>query len=176
MTSRRLLLAVTATLAIVSSPANAFDLENNSGWHEFNFGTVGYEWNEFFEFDLDSPAELLVTDAYLSGDRFEVLINEMSRGLTSAPTSIEADAGNMFDFAYADPRWSSGHYFLKPGSYTVSGFVIESPYQGGPAAIQLRSVSSVPEPASWAMMLLGLVAVGAFVRRRRDERAPTVVA
>jgi hypothetical protein len=74
---------------------------------------------------------------------------------------------------------SAGHYFGggNPGGFSIDGmdssFVI---VQGNPDLIVAADYSyqfGVPEPAAWALMLLGFGGVGVTMRARRKVAAPT---
>jgi hypothetical protein len=56
-----------------------------------------------------------------------------------------------------DPDGDDGQFYLQPsGTLTVS------------------QIGAIPEPASWAMMLLGFVAIGTTMRRRKASRGMRV--
>lgn len=171
-----LFLGSVLSLGMVSAPASAAELILGSGWQYFSFGAAGSSWSDIYTFTLLGSAELQVTDAFNSGDQFEVFINSASQGVTSTPTGGEFDdIGFDFDTAFSDPRWSSGSYLLGPGSYTVEGVAVVSPFNIGGAGIQLISANpAVPEPATWAMMLLGFFAVGGAMRASRRRQKITV--
>jgi hypothetical protein len=71
-------------------------------------------------------------------------------------------------------------YLLTPGTYTL-GFgdsaSADAAFQFGPGSQSTHAngafgfnLSAVPEPATWAMMLLGLFGLGATVRRSRRRQ------
>jgi hypothetical protein len=56
---------------------------------------------------------------------------------------------------------------LGPGLYSLTArYTIVAPTRG--EALATISLAAVPEPATWAMMILGFGAAGAMVRRRRS--------
>lgn len=149
---------------LAASQAQATAVTVNSGWVAFSFGDVGSSFfGEPFTFTLTSPGVLKVTDAFLSGDRFEVFDFLASLGLTSAPGSTGDQIGSDYDAAVADARWSSAAFALGAGSYSITGEVLASPFGGGGAA--LRVDDKVPEPASLLLLSLGLAGLG-LARRK----------
>jgi hypothetical protein len=76
------------------------------------------------------------------------------------------------------PRtWAS---YSNPGGamqYSLSGDSVGVPFGLGTLAIRVfdtrTSVSAVPEPSTWAMMLIGFGAVGASMRRKSNRRFPS---
>jgi hypothetical protein len=130
-----------------------------------------------FTFTLTSTRVLRVTDGYNDGDQFTVTING-----SNSDTSLPIFTGNnIFDdwtSVFTDPSightYSHAAYVLGAGSYDVTGFAIQSPFFGGAAAIELGAVDSLsgtPEPATWAMMLVGFGGLGAMLRRARRQTA-----
>ncbi|MEP1353307.1 MAG: hypothetical protein ABJX32_06415 [Tateyamaria sp.] len=144
-----------------------------------------------FEFTLRQHAILQVTDAYLIGDQFEVFNNGVSLGLTSAPKTppdinvvidytdddaVEAlqrelddvqQIDSDWDAAFADDSWSSASFFLTPGTYSITGTVVNQPLLYGRGAVQL--VAPVPVPASVMFMLTALGGGFAFSRFRNRK-------
>lgn len=171
--------AVAAILAVTAVPqkAEAIPLVLDGGWQEFTFGGVGSTWSDSFTFTALSTVYLAVTDAFLSGDRFQFFANAVSIGLTSAPTTQGDQIGSNYDAAFADARWSSGQAALGPGSYTITGLTVASPFGAGGAAIQLSSQAldgpifdptpPIPLPAAGWLMIAGLGGLAALRRRRK---------
>jgi len=68
-------------------------------------------------------------------------------------------------------------FTLGPGSYRTSGLPTQSvtlagdPLDATVGGIRLTTVSAIPEPSSIVLLLAGLGASGAYIRRRRDVRA-----
>jgi hypothetical protein len=138
--------ALVLSLTTVTS-AMAVPLVVDGGWLNFNFGDVGEPWEKFgetakFQFTLINPGKLTVTDAFLSGDQLSVTNFGSDLGPTSVPTSIGDSIGTDFTAAAADPKWSTGMFFLDIGTYD--------------AAIRVDTVTApapIPEPGT--MLLLG---------------------
>jgi hypothetical protein len=182
------LLAVAAMAALASTPARAdtVALVDGGGWNVFYFGDTVFspDWQTLggddidYTFTLTQSRYLRVTDGYNDGDQFQVNIN----GVLS-DTSLPVFTGNnifdnwtsVFTDASIGATYSHATYLLGPGSYDVTGLAIQSPFGAGAAAIELGAVdglaggvgNGVPEPATWAMMLMGFGGLGALLRRRR---------
>lgn len=161
--------ALAVGLASLSLNAVAVDVPTDGSWTEFDFDTTGTAWYDFtsfdqiFNFNIGQSAVLKVVDLGLAGDRFEVFANGASLGQTSA---VPVSAAETFDpaAAWSDPSFSRGEWTLAAGTYSIAGTATASPYDGGIGAL---SVTPVPEPESYALMLAGLGLVGFAVRRRR---------
>ena len=171
----------------VSDAATFQTITPGSGWH--SFGWPDYEvgdavdtavpvvasWDTIFLFILHTPTKLTVTDAFLTGDQFEVWLgffepfggtfvdHAVVLGQTSTPTS-GPEWTSDFDEAAASPIWSSGSWVLGPGIYYLSGDVIQDPWGSGAGAVKL---SAVPVPG--ALLLLGSGLVGLLGLRRKFE-------
>lgn len=65
--------------------------------------------------------------------------------------------GNTFDTSGGALKFDNANYFDGQRPITISGVV--------------RGDTGVPEPATWAMMLIGFSGMGAMLRRRRFAAA-----
>lgn len=173
MKNRRIHAVLLGGLLWVCLPVQALPLPANGAWQEFQFGVAGSPWSTepdgapiSFDFVLLNPTFLQVTDAGLSGDRFAVIVNGGARRLTSVP----GDGGDIsldFDAAFVDSRWSSGSFLLSGGSYSVTGFAIDSPFDAGIGGVRLQQIQQIDEPAAVSLLLIGLGIAGGVSRFRR---------
>lgn len=165
-----------ATLAVAATPAlaipvtsidpvpgvwyafDAYDDIDSGAWVDENLDAIA------FAFTTATPAVLRVVDTGLTGDRFEVLNNGVSLGLTSAP----GDAGDALEFDYdtaaADGRWSYGAFQIAPGSYVITGRAVTFAPDTFAASGGVM-LTPVPEPTTVALMGIGGILMFSALRR-----------
>jgi hypothetical protein len=176
----RLLPTASALLFCLASPASADPLTVDAGWHEFSWNDApnAFADNGPFEFTTLHLATLLVTDAYLNGDRFEVYDNGVLLGATSLPTDDGTQIEGDPDAAVVSADFSSGAFVLGAGfhSITIKTIDIAAEYTSGAGFLRVDSLDGgggavpreTPEPGT--LTLLGLAAtclVGRYGWRRR---------
>jgi len=195
--STRLFAACLIFLPSFAQSATVVPLTTGTDWSEFRFdiGLGGGEWRDTndiaegsapgvvsFSVNLRSAAYLQVTDAYLSGDVFEVFSNGKSLGHTSSPVSswispfrrlgsplrslVDDYIGDDYSAAATNASYSSGQWLLEAGSHTITGFVTSQPQMRGRAALRVVDVTAVPLPGGMVLLLGAGAALGA-VRRRK---------
>jgi len=160
------LAACMSALLFASEASAATPLTIGGGWAPFGFGGVKSSFDTSFTFT--GPGLFKVTDAYLDGDQFDIAINGIDKGPTSVPVNDGTQINGDFDAAFASGKFSHASFLLGPGSYEVTGTVLLSPYGGGGAAAELVA-GGVPEPATWAMLLMGFFGLGSVLRATRQK-------
>ncbi len=130
--------AVSLTSAILNPYSVYFDKADNDS--TVGWGTLQGAWNQALALNGISESSL--------GKMFTGTINIASNGAATQSYSIKG-AGNL---------WMIGASVANPDCYT-DGFKL--------AGVTVSSVAAVPEPATWAMMLVGFGMVAATSRYRR---------
>lgn len=180
--------AFAATLALAAfAPTHAATLPGDGSWAGFtvdgNLPPYSLNWVDDngapLSFDFVVPAgfvaTLTVVDTGFSGDRFFVYDGSSFLGETGA--AVNGDVSGPIQFSYdealADAAFSRGVFTLGAGSHSILGVLSQSttdafgPLNATIGGVRL-TVSPVPEPAAWGVLLLGLgVVMGALRRRAR---------
>ncbi|WP_077034502.1 PEP-CTERM sorting domain-containing protein [Pelomonas sp. KK5] len=174
-------------LGCATGHATTVALPSDGSWQEFtvdNFvgPSFGTQWIDFadgsplsFQFTVPTGfvAQLTVVDAGFAGDTFTVSNGGAVIGTTSAVAAGTTAGSVVFDFdeALANPAYSRGTFTLAAGSYSIGGALLQSVVDDGGLALNATngalklSVTAVPEPASFALLLAGLGVVGLLARR-----------
>ena len=185
--------AVLAAAAVIAAPAHATTvaLPADGSWNEFTVDNsvapaYGNGWIDFadgsplsFSFTIaaGSVGTLTVVDAGFAGDTFAITnFGTVIGDTSSVPTgTIEGSSVTDFDAALANPAYSQGVFTLGAGTYSISGWLLQSVLDDTGAALDstyggLRlSVSVVPEPTGAALLLGGLAALALVARRRQSN-------
>ena len=152
-------------------------------WYTFQFGATGSALDACtsctvgnigvaapsapWTINLAGPFQLIVTDGFLAGDRFELFDFGVSLGLTSLVSSTSGgDCSNNVLGCLANPLFSHGTFLLGAGPHSLTGTVTISPFGAGAAFFIIRAVA-VPEPGSLALIGLALGILGFSVSRAR---------
>lgn len=159
-----------ASLALAASSAHAA-----TGMWEFSYSGGGVSASGTFETastDSSSPSAVLS----ISGTYSDGFINN---GVIDGIVALNTDGGFIYDNNFGGtPLFSSpGLLFDVNGSqhvniYSIGNTYYSVTYENGliPNTLVALSVTAVPEPASIALMLAGLGALGIASRRRTLSR------
>jgi len=102
-----------------------------------------------FTFTSTGVVRVDVTDDFLKGDQFNVYDNAVLVGTTSlvAVDDTSSDVGP--DAAFIDPTYSSGSFFLGPGSHSIDIEAIGNSFSGGRGyirVVQVGGIGDIKEP------------------------------
>src|SRR5438309_4338912 len=157
-------------------------------WEDFGFGGPGssatacttcgassggnsvYAPNPPWTFTTVVPEILKVTDAFDSGDAFDV--SDFGAAILSTPpVATGHDCGDNPDPCFADPLMSHGFVGLAAGDHSLTIIARDSPHDGGAAYFQTSLVSPVPEPGSLMLLGSGLLPALVVLGRRNLRRS-----
>ena len=128
--------------------------------------------------NMATAGYITFTDLEISGDEFQVFINGVAAtlatnnlipsgqsglagGFTSA-SGLGSSVGEDISAALLDANYSSGTFYLPAGLDTINAQFLGYIENGDGAFF----ASSVPEPATWAIMLVGFGGIGFMLRRK----------
>jgi hypothetical protein len=174
---RLVALAGLALSIAIAAPASATTLVEGTGWQadqltSANTPSTSSPWT----FTLTSEGLFSVVDGFVAGDLYNVL-NSSDSGLLGTTTFYagsgpETTVNNLDGFStdWTDASFSKLVLLLQPGTYSLN--IEGNGTTGFPSGfgVRLDAIPSVPEPATWAMMILG-VAMAGFAARRRNAVA-----
>jgi hypothetical protein len=155
-------------VAFAAVPALATPLPVDAGWFDDQLNIAGSPTqNSAWTFTVSSSAVLSIVDCCNTGDVYW-LSGDLS-GTTSfyAGGAGDIQATGAYGGYWTDADYSKLALLVGPGSYSFS--ITGDGVGGLPAglAVRLDSAGTVPEPASWALMVGGFGAVGGAMRSRR---------
>jgi hypothetical protein len=165
-----LALLTAASIAAISAPASATAITAGSGWQDDQINSAATpSVNSAWTFTVGTAAVFSVVDCCVVGDVYKLFDGGMNLLATStfyAGTGIQSTGS--YGSYWTDANYSKLAYSVGPGSYS---FTIEGDGVGGlPAGLGVR-LDAVPEPATWALMLMGFGGMGLMLRGRRETVA-----
>lgn len=129
--------------------------------------------------DFATVADLLNASMSIAGDQYVSYFQITgSYNATSVTGTLTHDDGaSLYDYlgnaVVSSPNETSqvtDNFTLPGGAHNFTLDYVEA--NGSPSVLNFN-VAAVPEPATWAMMLIGFFGIGAMVRSRRNARVLT---
>jgi hypothetical protein len=183
----KVLLLAAAALVGFASSASATTVVAGSGWVE---GVIDNANGK----STDSPLTFTVaagqtdifslSDAYVPGDILTLSGSSTAHTvITSTALALDfpiigspPDATNVtYDQAWTDTDYSHLQLTFTAGTYSLNVFGNGSGGDPEHFGFRLDAVSAVPEPSTWAMMILGFFGVGFMAYRRKAGPALRLV-
>ncbi|MBV8684696.1 MAG: PEP-CTERM sorting domain-containing protein [Caulobacteraceae bacterium] len=170
--------AALAALGAISAPAQADNIKTGI-WYAFGFTTTGTALfgpgyaagtspngvlapSAPWTITLSKPTTMVVTDVEESGDQFTLYDNGVLLGTTSTPVPYAQNVGECISCALASSNFSHGYFTLPAGVNVITG-TFDGVVGNGDGDFAI----GVPEPATWALMLIGFGGLGMALRSRR---------
>lgn len=165
---------LTATNGVVLGGAGLLvgDFGTLTGNVDATGGTIGGTLSILGDVVLGAPSTVLF-NIYSPGVFDQIAIN----GNATLGGNLVIDIGGYngatdvaFDLLTFDSR-TPGSMFDSWSVGELNGAVTSLVYSDTGVLLQIRSIAAVPEPETWAMLILGFGMVGGAMRTRRDTRA-----
>jgi len=168
--------SIVSTLALVAAASPAFaGCDNTSNLGDLGppglatfsnaFSSAG-SYTDCYTFDLLGNAESFggMLQSFDPLNKLSINVTSISLWGGTLGNALTDSTPWLFDFGLL----GKGHYTLAVSSIVDADWGLYKDKVGYAGAI--ATVSAVPEPQTYALMLLGLAAIGTFARRRQQAR------
>lgn len=155
------------TSAVMAAPADA---ATQSYDFTINAGPSGYTSSSTLPYGLPENPVLKGRFAVDAGILTDVLYKTGTMTWTLADVTSYSFILNDSDLTNFDLRFSSGNYVISNNTAQVNDGA-NYMFCNGCVSFAPSAISAVPEPATWALMILGFGAVGGAMRRRQQVAA-----
>jgi hypothetical protein len=153
-------------------PAAAAVLVADTGWQDDTLTAAGQPTEQSpWTFTVTQTSILSVVDCCATGDVYTLSGDFAAATTFFAGNASDVQAEGSYGSFWLNANFSKLALTVGPGSYSFS---ITGAGEGGVPAglgVRLDTAAAVPEPATWAMMIIGFGAVGSAMRRRRTAIA-----
>lgn len=155
----------TGWTAVAVSYANSISSNHSDGSSTYSAEIAGYRYG---------PNTLTQVVSDLSGQSYTLgfSVLQLPPNMSAAAGSFDVSWSGVNVFTQAYPNLSGYHDYLVTvlgtGSDTLLFTASNNPGFTYLTNVSLMAPAAVPEPATWAMMLVGLGAVGFTMRRRQN--------
>lgn len=160
-----------AAAALAAVPAGAVTLTVDTGWHyDQVWAPLLPSEKSLWILALDAPAHFSLTDAFVPGDTYSLTGAIFAKTTVFAgPNDIRATGAPFAVAGWLGATYGKFTTYLAAGTYvfTVTGDLVG----GVPGGFYLRADTYLPEPATWARMIVGFGLVGSALRRRKAAAA-----
>lgn len=170
------LMAQSASAADISNPAEIIDLSGGTGFfgHQITGGNRGNTFADIYTFTLTGTSDISA-DTYSQSGNPRNGLDIVGFGLYNAGGLVQQ--GTRLSTGATD-QWQLDLDSLAAGSYflRVSGSVLSNAAGRYSSSLTVtpESVTVVPEPDTYGMMLGGLAVMGAVLGRRQRKHAGAV--
>jgi hypothetical protein len=132
-------------------------------------GTLGYTDLSSFAINvLGVPYDLTFVNSLTPGTDYVYFAYDTSAN-TFVPASVTGSVGD-FPSILAGTNLSTGFFFDPLASQGFDGLFTEYSSHSNPSGTAVNfTISAVPEPSTWAMMILGFAGVGFMAYRRKSK-------
>ena len=142
----------------------AFSFSGSTTWNQGSMASIGIQ-TAIMSFTFDDPVSAALAEFNWARQSDGPAIT--LRAFNAAGALLES-----VTFASTDPAYTTGFYGFQRAANDISRFEIDGYWTGARnLSTSTATISAVPEPATWAMMIIGFGAAGSILRSERRRAA-----